>query len=187
MPTFGRTDPSDPSRPSFAFRGVDRPTQCGRCAPTSRPRPWVNPTACSPNGPTISYAPASVVASTSSPASHADSGTDTGFVATNPCPHPWGSEPQAAHWDTKSRSTDDVTPLPKVNSTWQVPAPLASSVMYREFSAAAQSLPAGIEPFAFAWGQTEQGPVVFTTGGSVGTHPKSMTAELTGPGQLQTT
>ena|ERR1700690_1464946 len=50
------------------------------------------------------------------------------------------SPPQqfAICWDTKSTSTDDAAPFAKVNSTWQVPAPLAMTMMYDEFSGTAQ-------------------------------------------------
>jgi hypothetical protein len=63
-------------------------------------------------------------------------------------------------------STDDVAPLAKVNSTWQVPAPLALTVIPCESSNTAQWPPSGLLPA----GQTSHGPVVLTVGGSVDTH-----------------
>jgi hypothetical protein len=113
---------------------------------------------------------ASLGASASSPASHVGSGTDTWLgVARNSCPQPCGSDPHANH----SENEVDVNRRRGVAGEGQFHVAgaraVATSVMFCEFS----NTP-----------KTEQGPVVFTTGGSMETHPKSMTAVLEGPGQL---
>jgi hypothetical protein len=66
----------------------------------------------------------------------------------------------------KFTSTDDVEPPAKVNSMWQVPAPLALTVIPCESLNTAQWPPSGGLPT----GQNSHGPVVLTVGGAAVTH-----------------
>jgi hypothetical protein len=83
----------------------------------------------------------------------------------NACPQPCGSDPHARHWETKSTSIDEVSPVSKLTSTWQMPAALLMMAMLLEPGSTAHWLASGMDPFSTTGEHTEQGPVVDTTGG----------------------